>query len=450
MMSDDDDDFEYDYKSEEDDTDKTGGGPSREIIVLSESDGNDDECAEYDYKSEEDVDMVGGLPQQERLPADRETSVSSWDGPRSALSPSNNQTDTGIRMMGLAQLRPEMLNKMKEVAEYLNVPVEAAALLLNQFAWSRDSLLEQYVDQSENILQKAGVFCRCTAWFNSPNGSTLRTAIHSTANSMTCYICYDDDLNASDMYCMPCQHPFCISCWKEYLHNALYESGLGPSAVFLTRCPREGCQEKVTEREFSTLFSIESDITVVTNGDVNGNLKSKLHPDLARYRNFLLRSYVEMNPLTQGCPAPGCDRVASALSELALKEQQGFVVCDNVELHSRNSSMPFCFCMNCGHGESHAPVACKLLQMWEAKCRNESETANWILANTKACPKCSSRIEKNQGKVTRSVVYWVVPCSFGLLYRHVSPWSRMQSYDLSKVSISFLLDLYAELVCSRL
>ena len=27
----------------------------------------------------------------------------------------------------------------------------------------------------------------------------------------------------------------------------------------------------------------------------------------------------------------------------------------------------------------------------------QSETANWILANTKKCPKCYTRIEKNQG-----------------------------------------------------
>lgn len=30
------------------------------------------------------------------------------------------------------------------------------------------------------------------------------------------------------------------------------------------------------------------------------------------------------------------------------------------------------------------------------KCGNESETANWILANTKKCPVCTVRIEKNQ------------------------------------------------------
>jgi len=44
-------------------------------------------------------------------------------------------------------------------------------------------------------------------------------------------------------------------------------------------------------------------------------------------------------------------------------------------------------------------VRCDELIRWRDKCRNESETANWILTNTKACPspKCDNRIEKNQG-----------------------------------------------------
>jgi ariadne-1 len=54
------------------------------------------------------------------------------------------------------------------------------------------------------------------------------------------------------------------------------------------------------------------------------------------------------------------------------------------------------FCLRCGN-EAHAPVLCAQLLLWAEKCRNESETANWILANTKKCPKCSIRIEKNQG-----------------------------------------------------
>jgi ariadne-1 len=50
----------------------------------------------------------------------------------------------------------------------------------------------------------------------------------------------------------------------------------------------------------------------------------------------------------------------------------------------------------CGE-EAHEPVNCQNLILWKEKCQNESETANWILANTKRCPKCNTRIEKNQG-----------------------------------------------------
>ena len=37
------------------------------------------------------------------------------------------------------------------------------------------------------------------------------------------------------------------------------------------------------------------------------------------------------------------------------------------------------------------------MTLWLEKCNNESETVNWILANTKKCPLCMVRIEKNQG-----------------------------------------------------
>ena len=42
------------------------------------------------------------------------------------------------------------------------------------------------------------------------------------------------------------------------------------------------------------------------------------------------------------------------------------------------------------------PATCDDMVTWAEKCRNESETANWILANTRKCPKCMTRIEKNQ------------------------------------------------------
>ena len=44
-----------------------------------------------------------------------------------------------------------------------------------------------------------------------------------------------------------------------------------------------------------------------------------------------------------------------------------------------------------------AQVDCQTVNMWLRKNSAESENANWILANTKPCPKCKRPIEKNQG-----------------------------------------------------
>ncbi|KAG1674307.1 hypothetical protein FOA52_013496 [Chlamydomonas sp. UWO 241] len=43
------------------------------------------------------------------------------------------------------------------------------------------------------------------------------------------------------------------------------------------------------------------------------------------------------------------------------------------------------------------PVACEVVRRWITKNSAESENLNWILANTKPCPKCYRPIEKNQG-----------------------------------------------------
>jgi len=37
------------------------------------------------------------------------------------------------------------------------------------------------------------------------------------------------------------------------------------------------------------------------------------------------------------------------------------------------------------------------MKQWIKKCKDDSETSNWICANTKDCPKCKSAIEKNGG-----------------------------------------------------
>jgi ariadne-1 len=249
-------------------------------------------------------------------------------------------------MMAAEDLRPEMKKRLRDVQDVLGVTGPAAGVLLRAYNWSKENLLEEYMADSDKILKKHGCIHRC--------GHAENVEL---SDATTCPICYDE---VDSMLSMPCGHAFCYECWGEFCANAIDEG----TACVCTTCPQAGCKEVVTEEEFSKVLA-----------ETNPTL-------MAKFSNFQLKAFVESNPMTRWCPGAGCERVACAtLDEIKV------VSCD---------TCPASFCLVCGE-EPHSPSICKDLAKWNEKCRNESETANWILANTKSCPKCVSRIEKNQG-----------------------------------------------------
>jgi ariadne-1 len=231
----------------------------------------------------------------------------------------------------------------------LGVSAAAAMVLLRAYKFSKEDLLEDYMQGPDKILKKAGVYRRCGNSVKAPP-------------SKNCAICYDEECDS--MLAMPCGHAFCHECWYDFCENSIQD---GPVAV-QTSCPQAQCREIVTEEEFEKALGTGS-------------------PALAKFLTFQLRSFVESNALTRWCPGRGCERVACAESASAMESEGNVAHCDHCRTH---------FCLVCGE-EPHAPCGCRALATWNEKCRNESETANWILANTKSCPKCVSRIEKNQG-----------------------------------------------------
>ena len=131
----------------------------------------------------------------------------------------------------------------------------------------------------------------------------------------------------------------------------------GPACVYAT-CPAAGCGERITEDEVTAVAPSQS----------------------VAFTNYQLRSFVDLNKTLRWCPGTDCTMAATSLTGT------GSTLC----------TCGTSFCVGCGE-EPHAPVLCKPLSLWLEKCQNESETANWILANTKKCPKCYTRTEKNQG-----------------------------------------------------
>lgn len=258
---------------------------------------------------------------------------------------------SGIRMSNAEDLRPELDRRVKDVTEVLDVPEPAAMVLLSQYNWSKEELLEAYMANADKLLKAHGVYRRCGHALNPPSNRTK-----------SCAICYDDDVD--EMLAMPCGHEFCLDCWHDFSVAAIAE---GPVCINTT-CPHAGCPEKVTAIEFERSLG-------------------KQHVDYQKFLTYQIRSFVESNGLSRWCPGAGCERVACAVSAAAMESEGSVATCDTCATS---------FCLRCGQ-EPHAPASCPEIALWMEKCRNESETANWILANTKSCPKCMSRIEKNQG-----------------------------------------------------
>lgn len=273
-----------------------------------------------------------------------------------------NIPPAGITVYSAEELYPEMARQISDVQEVLGISSAAVSVLMRQHKWLKDRLLQAYMDDDEKILTKAGVYHRCRDTKEAPK------------NEPTCEICYDD-VEDSEKMAMPCGHAFCRDCWSDFCVNAIQEEG--PTCVCVT-CPHAGCSEVVTEDEICQILAVA---TTAKDDDPNKKL-------LQKYKNYQLRSFIESNPLTRWCPGKGCDRIAFAGSQSVVENSEVAVVACN--------KCDTSFCLVCGQ-EPHAPVRCKDLTRWIEKCHDESETANWIMTNTKRCPKCASRIEKNSG-----------------------------------------------------
>ncbi len=251
--------------------------------------------------------------------------------------------------MDASEIQPTMRQRWEEVAEVLGISPSAATVLLQCYNWSKDRLMEAYTNDQDKFLMNAGVYHRCGK------------AITSNPAEKTCPICYDD---VEGMMGMPCGHAFCLGCWYDFCITAIAD---GPEVVKKT-CPHAGCKEVVTADEFERVLGATA-------------------KEFTRYQTFQLKSFVESDELSRWCPGPGCERVACA-ETISDKEEKGSSLrCDTCFTS---------FCLMCGN-EPHAPVSCRDLALWLKKCQDESETSNWILANTKECAKCGVRIEKNQG-----------------------------------------------------
>ncbi|XP_058181582.1 probable E3 ubiquitin-protein ligase ARI7 [Rhododendron vialii] len=265
-----------------------------------------------------------------------------------------------------ADIRQHQENEITTLSTVLSVSRADASILLRHHRWSVINVHEVWYADEYGVRKAVGLLESPVVQF--PN-----------AQEPTCGICFESS-PLDGISSAACGHPFCDECWRAYMSTSI--NG-GPGCLML-RCPDPSCGAAIGQDMINRLVSEE---------------------DKERYARYLLRSYIEDNPKTKWCPAPGC--------EYAVEFVVGNENCDVSCLCSHG------FCWNCTE-EAHRPVDCGTVAKWIMKNNAESENTEWLLANSKPCPKCKRPIEKNHGCMHMTCTY---PCKFGFCWLCLGAWS---------------------------
>uniref|UniRef100_A0A3Q3DUA5 RBR-type E3 ubiquitin transferase n=1 Tax=Hippocampus comes TaxID=109280 RepID=A0A3Q3DUA5_HIPCM len=230
------------------------------------------------------------------------------------------------------------------VAAALKVLPAVAKLILVHFHWQVSQILDRHKSSSSLVLSEALV-----------QPSNACRAVFAP-QSLQCGVCLQV-VRRDSLLALPCQHSFCKTCWEQHC-TVLVKDGIGVGIS----CMAQDCSLQMPEDFVLPLLPGEE-------------LKDK-------YRRYLFRDYVESHFQLQLCPGADCPIVIKVQEPRARRVQCNR--CSEV------------FCFKCRQ-MYHAPTDCATIRKWLTKCADDSETANYISAHTKDCPKCNICIEKNGG-----------------------------------------------------
>ncbi|CAH9131482.1 unnamed protein product [Cuscuta epithymum] len=264
-------------------------------------------------------------------------------------------------------IRKRQEDDIHRISALLSIPRVASCLLLRRCNWSVNKVHEEWFSDEERVRKSVGLL------------ENPVVQLSNVKEQVVCGICFDS-YPYGMMVSTACGHPFCTTCWRAYISTSIND---GPGCLML-RCPDPSCSAAVCQDMIDMLAAKE---------------------DKEKYYRYLLRSYIEDNRKTKWCPAPGCD----AAIEYVLGSGSYDVTC----------SCAYSFCWNCTE-EAHRPVDCETVSRWILKNSAESENMNWILANSKPCPKCKRPIEKNHGCMHMTCT---PPCKFEFCWLCLGAWS---------------------------
>jgi ariadne-1 len=231
----------------------------------------------------------------------------------------------------------------------LSVRTEEAEVLLHHFSYDIEAAATAWFEDIRKTREASGLIDPKIKRENSE-------VMISSGETRACEICFED-FPGDALTTAGCAHKFCVECWSGWIKSKVND-GL---PVVDTRCPM--CPVKVPESMIRNFLSDE---------------------DETKFDIFLRWSFLENNAKLRPCIGVDCE-CAIAVEQLPTDPLS--VKC--------NCGAEFCF--SC-RSEPHAPVYdCEVAKKWLEKINCDGANSEWILANTKGCPKCRRPISKSGG-----------------------------------------------------
>lgn len=344
----------------------------------------------------------------------------------------------------ILELRNAAIQKVGSMIDVLSI--DQSILALKHFKWKHNRVCEAYYEDSDVFMRQT--CCNLLISATKPGlGSKNRTIenddqlenFYKNSEAYYCCICFDK-LATTSAYDAPCRHLMCNTCIQIYFCECI-ANRTRITAEANIQCPGERCTFVFAES------FVKSVLCAVENAhldDKNGNcalkdtnkeiipkkesqkgknedesietLNSTHHVSsmIMRYESLQTEQFVEAHaPRMKMCIGANCSNVirvskpsvSKAMPSYVLKEEllseNHNVLCNTLQssiiMLPASCSCGCVFCFACGNESPHTPLPCALLQRWLAKCRDDSGTADWLISNTRACPRCRASIEKNSG-----------------------------------------------------
>ena len=212
---------------------------------------------------------------------------------------------------------------------------------------------------------------------------------------------------------LECCHTYCTTCWTHYLSSKINDEGASQSI----ECPEFNCNILVDDQTVMRLVKDSRTKLKYQQLITNSFVQVSSYTTVKEIHILILKIF-QCNRLLRWCPAPNC---SNAIKVSTVEAKPVTCRCGHV------------FCFACSE-KWHDPVRCHLIKKWIKKCDDDSETSNWISANTKECPKCGAVIEKDGGcnhmicknQSCKADFCWVC---LGAWEPHGSSWYNCNRYD---------------------